>query len=102
MMSSRSATPPKHQEVNLSRFGSVEKYERCCRFMIFKSKVVKANGHGELEPFFTVRAARFNVEMGGVFSLILRLVFNGAPVSLASVAYDTSVASVRSNSFICK
>lgn len=70
------------QEVNLSLFGSAGKHERCYRFMIFKSNVLKATRHGELEPYFTVRVARFNVEMGGVFSFILRLVFSEAPVSL--------------------
>ncbi len=73
------------QEVNLSRLGSLGKHERCCRFMIIKSKVLKATRHGELEPYLTVRAARFNVEMGGVFSFLLRLVFNEPPVSLGSV-----------------
>lgn len=47
--------------------------------MIFKSTVPKATRHGELEPYFTVRVARFNDKMGGVFSLILRLVFNEPP-----------------------
>lgn len=48
----------------------------------FKSTVPKATRHGELEPYFTLRVARFNDKMGGVFSLILRLVFNEPPFFL--------------------
>lgn len=53
--------------------------------MIFESKVLKPTRHGELEPYFTVRAARFNVEMGGVFPFLLRLVFSEPLVCVRSV-----------------
>jgi len=37
--------------------------------MIFKSTVRKATRHGELEPYFTLRVARFNDKMGFVLGL---------------------------------
>lgn len=83
------------QEVNLSRCGSAGKHERCYRFMSFKSKVLKATRHGELEPYFSLRVAGFNVEMGGVFSLLLRLVLNEPLISTRwTVMTRQSVAGV--------
>jgi len=69
--------------------------------MIFKSTVRKATRHGELEPYFTLRVARFNVKMGGVFSLILRLVFNKPPFCFRIDTSKSVAAGGRNCSFIC-